>query len=619
MHFPVSVPGGGSVSITVTKTSGENAVLSGIFLGAGGEPTEPPPEPTPGVQGDWVGTYGVEGYSLAAWNMTSDLTLLPQASLTLLQGARHSSRSQRATSERSRVLIRHSAGPLRGTTRRRSAFDSISALPSPESFISTRSTGTDLALVARSSRSTTAPAPRRPISRMTSSTVLGCTSLSACRPAVRSPSASPEHPARTLSCPGIFLGGTPPATAPGAPTGLGATAGNGSVALAWTAPASNGGSPITGYRIYRGTSSGGTETLLTAVTDQRELDRHRAPPTARPTSTRSGRSTPSARAPLERALRHARPHPRPPPARRPDSAQRPATASVALAWTAPASNGGSPITGYKVYRGTSSAAPRRCSRPPTSGSLGPTPAANGTTYFYQVTARSTRSAKAPARTSAPPPRPHPRPPPARRPRLARRPATASVALAWTAPASNGGSADHRLQDLPRHEHAAPRRCSRGGDPAELDRRPADQRHDLLLPGHGGQRGRRGAPLERALRQARPRPHRPRRADRTPRRPATASVALAWTRPASNGGSPITGYRIYRGTSRRRDLPHSGRRPARAGATPARPTGRPTTTRSAAVNAVGERPRRTRLRPRRKPRHPHREHSQPNRTDRKVSP
>ena len=52
-----------------------------------------------------------------------------------------------------------------------------------------------------------------------------------------------------------------PATTAGAPTLTSATAGDGKIDLAWTAP-SNGGSAITGYRIYRGTTSG-SETLLT--------------------------------------------------------------------------------------------------------------------------------------------------------------------------------------------------------------------------------------------------------------------------------------------------------------------------------------------------------------------
>src|SRR6185312_11111374 len=51
--------------------------------------------------------------------------------------------------------------------------------------------------------------------------------------------------------------------APAAPTGLTAGANNNSVHLSWTAP-QDGGSPITNYKIYRGTSAGG-ETLLTTV------------------------------------------------------------------------------------------------------------------------------------------------------------------------------------------------------------------------------------------------------------------------------------------------------------------------------------------------------------------
>ena len=56
----------------------------------------------------------------------------------------------------------------------------------------------------------------------------------------------------------------PPPTAPGAPNLTAASAGNASVALGWTAPASDGGSPITGYEIWRGTTSG-SASLLTTV------------------------------------------------------------------------------------------------------------------------------------------------------------------------------------------------------------------------------------------------------------------------------------------------------------------------------------------------------------------
>jgi fibronectin type 3 domain-containing protein len=52
---------------------------------------------------------------------------------------------------------------------------------------------------------------------------------------------------------------------PGAPTGLTAkTNPPKGVSLTWSAPASNGGSSITGYRIYRSTTSGG-EIFLIAI------------------------------------------------------------------------------------------------------------------------------------------------------------------------------------------------------------------------------------------------------------------------------------------------------------------------------------------------------------------
>src|SRR6184192_1196912 len=55
-------------------------------------------------------------------------------------------------------------------------------------------------------------------------------------------------------------------TPPSAPQNLEAVAGDANVGLSWQAPASDGGSPITNYQIYRGTTSGGATFLATVGT-----------------------------------------------------------------------------------------------------------------------------------------------------------------------------------------------------------------------------------------------------------------------------------------------------------------------------------------------------------------
>jgi len=64
---------------------------------------------------------------------------------------------------------------------------------------------------------------------------------------------------------GVTIDGSPPGDGPpGAPIGLSALPGDGLVSLSWTAPSFDGNSPITGYRVYRGTSPAG-ETFLQSV------------------------------------------------------------------------------------------------------------------------------------------------------------------------------------------------------------------------------------------------------------------------------------------------------------------------------------------------------------------
>jgi hypothetical protein len=83
VNAPISVASGGQVTVTVDRMAGANAVLSGIFLGGAGLSYSQAP------QGNWVGTYGADGYDLLAWNGGTDLSALPQSSLTLDSGARY--------------------------------------------------------------------------------------------------------------------------------------------------------------------------------------------------------------------------------------------------------------------------------------------------------------------------------------------------------------------------------------------------------------------------------------------------------------------------------------------------------------------------------------------------
>jgi hypothetical protein len=88
VSLPINVAVNGSVTITVNREAGANAVLSGIFLGEAGSPPS-----TTGLelsQGGWVGSFGHEGYDLAGWDgATGDVSYIPGATVSLVQGSRY--------------------------------------------------------------------------------------------------------------------------------------------------------------------------------------------------------------------------------------------------------------------------------------------------------------------------------------------------------------------------------------------------------------------------------------------------------------------------------------------------------------------------------------------------
>jgi subtilase family serine protease len=177
------------------------------------------------------------------------------------------------------------------------------------------------------------------------------------------------------------------ATVPPAPTNLVASGANTTVNLSWSAPSSNGGPSVTGYNVYKGTTASGESTTpvngtpigatsytVTGLTNGTTyyFDVTAVNSVGNSVASKEASTTP-ATTPGAPSL----------------TARQATSKGVTLTWSAPASNGGAAITGYKLNRSTRSGretsyATVSCTT--STCSYTDTGTNSRTTYYYNVAA-----------------------------------------------------------------------------------------------------------------------------------------------------------------------------------------------------------------------------------------
>ncbi|MEI8405572.1 MAG: fibronectin type III domain-containing protein, partial [Actinomycetes bacterium] len=312
-----------------------------------------------------------------------------------------------------------------------------------------------------------------------------------------------------------------PSTVPTAPLTPSATAGNAKATVSWTTPSSDGGSPITGYTV---TSSPGSFTCTTtgALTCTVNGLTNGTAYTFSIVATNANGDGPAATtSPVT-------------PATLPSAVINPTAvagnAQATVRWTAPASTGGSPITGYTV---TSSPGSFTCT---TTGDLTCTVngLTNGTEYSFTVTATTTVGTGPAGHSNPVTPATVPTAPL----EVEAIPSSGHVLVAWQAPGSDGGSpiTGYTVTATPGGATCTTTgaySCTIGGLVNGTTYTFSFTATNEVGTGLAADTTPSATPADVPSMPLSPTVV-----------PQTTSATVSWSTPATDGGSPITGYTVF---------------------------------------------------------------------------
>lgn len=228
-----------------------------------------------------------------------------------------------------------------------------------------------------------------------------------------------------------------PPTEPGVPVLDPATAGDAQVSLTWTAPLDNGGALITDYVVYRSELSGGETQLATSGGALNYTDTTAINGTTYYYTVAAVNSVGTG--PQSNEVSATPEAPPPPPVDPPGApvlnSATGGNSQVTLAWTAPADDGGAPITNYEVRRSTTSGSEVVVATVGDVLTYTDPGLTNGVAYYYVVAAVNSEGAGAASNELSA----VPKAPPSAPRSLVAKAKSGQIKLTWLAPLSNGGA------------------------------------------------------------------------------------------------------------------------------------------------------------------------------------